>query len=281
MCRRLGPDYVVAHGGEPAKYAALALPRGLPYVYLVIGSSHPRLKSRFRRALHRYYSRRASALGVVSAALAEEAEREHGIAPERIHVIPNGRDPNIYQPAASPQTSRRLQVIFVGRLDEQKRPAWFIDVIRQVRDRGVEAHAVMAGGGPLQDSLRDNAESAGVVLLGSRNDVPTLLVESDILLMTSCPPEGMPGVLIEAGLCGLAVVSTDVPGASDVVENGVTGLLVDVDDMPGLVHALHRLLVDHDLRRGMGSQARQRCLSRFSIDASVDRWEKLLGQLAS
>ena len=53
-------------------------------------------------------------------------------------------------------------------------------------------------------------------------------------MFTSLPPgEGMPGVLIEAGLSGLATVSTRVPGARDVIEDGVTGFLVDIDDKRG------------------------------------------------
>jgi glycosyltransferase involved in cell wall biosynthesis len=112
-------------------------------------------------------------------------------------------------------------------------------------------------------------------LLGERHDVPELLRSSDILLFTARPPEGMPGVLIEAGLSGLPVVSTRVPGAAEVIDDGVTGRLVDVDDITGMVSAVRYLLADDEGRAQMGQWARERCSSLFSFEATADKWEKL------
>ena len=118
-------------------------------------------------------------------------------------------------------------------------------------------------------------------MLGRRDDVATLLAGSDIFVFTSLPPgEGMPGVLIEAGLSGLATVSTRVPGARDVIEDGVTGLLVDIDDKTGLIAAVDRLVGDAALRQSMGHQARQRCLERFTLETSARQWRELFGRLS-
>jgi glycosyltransferase involved in cell wall biosynthesis len=119
-------------------------------------------------------------------------------------------------------------------------------------------------------------------MVGSRDDVPRLMAESDVFVFPSLPAgEGMPGVLIEAGLSGLATVSTRVPGARDVVEEGVTGLLVDIDNKLGFIEAVGRLVSDEELRRSMGERARQRCLQRFTLEASARRWRGLLSQLES
>ena len=105
-------------------------------------------------------------------------------------------------------------------------------------------------------------------MLGRRSDVPQLLSESDIFVFTSLPPgEGMPGVLIEAGLSGLATVATRVPGARDVIEDGVTGLLVDIEDKPGMTDAVRRLVSDRALREAMGQKARTRCMDMFTLQA--------------
>jgi glycosyltransferase involved in cell wall biosynthesis len=86
----------------------------------------------------------------------------------------------------------------------------------------------------------------------------------------------MPGVLIEAGMSGLPVVTTAVPGADDVVANGETGLVVGVDDTEGLLRATRALVVDARRRRQMGAAARDRCVSRYGIEASTRAWQAVI-----
>ena len=86
----------------------------------------------------------------------------------------------------------------------------------------------------------------------------------------------MPGVLIEAGLAGLATVATRVPGARDVIEDGVTGLLVDIEDKAGLIDAVRRLVSDRALREAMGHKARTRCMDMFTLQTSVEHWHEVL-----
>jgi glycosyltransferase involved in cell wall biosynthesis len=117
-------------------------------------------------------------------------------------------------------------------------------------------------------------------MLGRRDDVPDLMTASDIFVFTSLAPgEGMPGVLIEAAMAGLATVATRVPGARDVVEEGVTGFLVDIDDQAGLIDSVRRLITDPELRVSMGRRARQRAIEMFSLEASVENWHRVLDPL--
>ena len=275
--REMRPEVVVAHGGEPAKYLAMAAPRYLPVVYLSIGSAHPNLRRSMSRALHRWYTRRADVLVAVSSDVAAEAQFLHGIPEERVVVIPNGRDAEVFKPAERREGPVRL--IFVGHLDAGKRPQRFIELVAELRRRGHEVEARMVGEGPLADEIRPAAEAAGVDMLGRRDDVPRLMADSDLLVLTSRPPEGMPGVLIEAGLSGLAAVSTRIPGSADVIDDGVTGVLVDVDDFPGLVDATRVLVTDRERRVGMGRRARALCLERFTFEATSDRWLRVLSAL--
>lgn len=276
---RLGPVALVAHGGEPAKYLAFAA-GGVPYVYLMIGSSHPLMRRRISRFLRRLYVGRAAALVAVSNELAEEVRDESGIDNGRLRVIPNGRDPAQYRPRSS-MGADIPRVLFVGHLDDQKRPLLFVDVVHQVSSRGVGCRAAIVGSGPLLETVTIEARRAGIEVLGSRDDVPELLAAADLLVLTSRPPEGLPGVLIEAGLCGLPVVTTDVPGAREVVEDGVTGLIVDIDDEEGLVEAVASLLADEARRATMGREARTRCVNKFSLDTSADLWQELLERVSA
>ena len=120
------------------------------------------------------------------------------------------------------------------------------------------------------------AAACGVELLGSRSDVPELLRRSDVLVFTSRPTgEGMPGVLIEAGLSGLPAVSTPVPGADTVLADGYTGIIVD-DSVGTMVEAVEQLLDDPVRRAAMGAAARRRCESEFSLDLMAERWRAAL-----
>ena len=278
--RELRPVVVVAHGGEPAKYAALAAPRRLPIVYLSIGSAHPGLRRPWSKALHRSYIRRADVVVAVSSDVAEEARGLHEVPTDRLVVIPNGRDADVFRPGDS-RREGPVRLIFVGHMDPGKRPDRFVEMVAALRQRGVEVEARMVGEGPLADEIRPLAEAAGVALLGRRDDVAELMADSDLLVLTSRPPEGMPGVLIEGGLSGLASVSTRIPGSGDVIDDGVTGVLVDVDDFPAMVDAVQLLATDQGMRLEMGRRAREYCLERFTLEATTDRWRQVLRGLTS
>jgi glycosyltransferase involved in cell wall biosynthesis len=267
---------VVAHGGEPLKYAAFARPRGVRLVYLKIGLTGGALRTGLQRRLLRAAAGRTDAIAAVSDAMAEEARRLLGPAAARVVVIPNGRDPDRFVPRTPGPPGPRPCLAFVGQLEADKRPQLFCALVRALRRRGAALDAVLVGDGPLLDDLRPVAASAGVVLLGARADVPEVLASCDVLVFCGAGREGMPGVLIEAGLCGLPALATAVPGAADVIEDGVTGFVVGVDDQDALVARASRLVADRGLRERMGSAARGRCVEHFSIQSSAWRWQALL-----
>lgn len=155
-----------------------------------------------------------------------------------------------------------------------------MEVVARLRDEGIALRAQMIGGGPLSDVLADQAHKAGVDMLGSRADVADLLRQADLLVFTSLPEgEGMPGVLIEAGLSGLPAVATDVPGVRSVLADGETGLVVGVDDLPAMTTAAGGLLLDPERRATMGRAARERCSERFSMDTVGAQWVDMLEPL--
>ena len=271
------PAVVVAHGGEPLKYAVLA---GVPrhrLVYYKIGVGDARLHG-MKRRLHRFFQARACRVAVVSRAAADEAIAL-GTPSPRVVVIPNGRDPDEYRPGNRDVGDGPVRLVFVGQLDASKRPEQFVALTRALRASGCAVEGVMAGTGPRLAAVHAAAPGAGVEVLGSVGDVPELLAGSDILVFTGGPPEGMPGVLIEAGLAGLPVVTTDVPGAGDVVADGVTGFVVPVDDFAALERATRSLVDDEEQRRAFGLSARARCASEFGLESSVRRWHDLLAEM--
>lgn len=276
--RRLRPDVVVTHGGEALLYVVPVLPRRTVLVHKRIGIASEARLNAAKRWLHRAAMRRAAAVAAVSAETLEETRRVFGLPEDRLHLLPNGRDPDAYRPRAQWAGSEPA-LLYVGELEAVKRPERFIALVAALRVQGVALRASMAGSGPLVEPLGPDASAAGVELLGRRADVPELLATSDVLCLTS-RTEGMPGVLIEAGLAGIPAVTTDVSGARAVVEDGVTGFVVPVEDFDALCARTRQLLESPELRRRMGRAARERCVEHFSIDVSADRWADLLARVA-
>lgn len=138
----------------------------------------------------------------------------------------------------------------------------------------------MAGDGPLAAVLATEAANAGVEMMGARSDVPELLRSSDVFVFTSrSEGEGLPGVLIEAALSGLPIVTTDVPGARDVVDDGVTGYVVPEPPSHDLAKRVAQLVDDRSLRQRMGAAGRARAEERFTLQATSGMWRELLTSL--
>jgi glycosyltransferase involved in cell wall biosynthesis len=134
------------------------------------------------------------------------------------------------------------------------------------------------GSGPDEEALRQQARELGLddkqVFRGLTTDLDAALSTASIYALPS-REEGFPIALMEAMAYGLPSVAFDcAPGIRELLEDEVTGLLVNPGNVPGFAGALERLMKDADLRRRMGGQARE-SVDRFSPDAIVDRWEQL------
>ena len=278
---QLDPVCVVAHGGEPLKYLVPAMVgKKRPLAYYAIGTYGASVGRSIQVALWHQLLRRVDAVAAEGDEVAEECTRLLGVPADMVTMTPNGRDPEVFRPLLGGRQDDRPVVTFVGALTEGKRPDRFVEAVAAMRARGLEFRAVLIGDGILRARVESPARDAGVEMLGSRSDVAELLGRSDVMVFPSRPQgEGMPGVLIEGGLCGLPIVATDVPGVRSVIEDGTTGFIVDPEDLDGMVAALSRLVEDRELRTRMGDAARARCVEQFSIGAVGSLWLKVLTPL--
>lgn len=278
LIRSCGASLVVAHGGEALKYALLAAGRR-PTLYYKVGLSTAEIQRPAHRMFYRFLTRRTACVVGNSKAILAQVSALFNIPASRQALIPNGRDPEVYRPLESGELpANPARILFVGQFEDGKRPQLFLDAIELLREEGgAPFEALMAGDGPLRKALGQRATSLGVQLLGSRSDVPELMRKAAVVVMTSAPDtEGMPGVLIEAGLSGIPVVTTLAAGVADVVEDGRTGWIV-LNSRPEELAARIRLLIeDPRLRKVQGAAARERCVERFSIDATAHLWRDLV-----
>ena len=278
---RLRPALVVAHGSDPLKYLVPAQAgRARSLAYYAIGTYAGNPAHTMQRLLWRFLMSRAEVVAACGYEVQDECTTLFGVPPERVIMTPNGRDPDRFHPRTEDRVRPGLLVVFVGALTEGKRPGRFIEVVAALRAKGYALRAHLIGDGPLRDSLVGVAADAQVEMLGSRSDVDELLRSADVMVFPSLPAgEGLPGVLIEAGLSGVPVVCTDVPGVRTIVVDGETGLIVPEQDADAMASAVARLLDDEALRRSLGGAARRRCAEQFSIQTASRIWSGLIEPL--
>lgn len=281
---RTRPDVVVSHGGEPLKYLRLAMPRGCALVYYRIGTANEHLARPWHRHLYRSIVAKSQLLVAVSDDTAAEARDLFDVPQEKIVVVPNTRDPEVVRrrpPEGGARHGDEVVVLAAGHVSAAKGTDRFERAIVELRRRGLAVRGVVAGEGPMQAELAARADASGLEVLGHVADMVELFSRCDVFAFPGVDREGMPGVLIEAGLCELPVVATAVPGVRDVVEDGVTGLVIDPADDAALCERLAQLVADPELRRAMGAAGRARCVERFSIDRVAEQWRRALAPLLS
>jgi glycosyltransferase involved in cell wall biosynthesis len=170
----------------------------------------------------------------------------------------------------------------VGRLALQKGQRHLIAAMPLLLERVPRAHAVIAGGGDLEEYLRDLSLEVGVSdrvhVLGPRRDVPALMHAIDVFAMPSIW-EGFGLVLLEAMAAGCPIVASRVATIPEVVVDGETGLLVPAGDPVALAEAIADLAHDSVRARRMGEAGRQRLRQQFSIEKMVGDTELLYRDL--
>ena len=176
-------------------------------------------------------------------------------------------------------SSQKLQCAFIGRVTRIKRPDRFLDVVGEIKRRGLDLEFFIAGDGELLESCRARIarEDLPVKILGWQSNIERVLAAADIVILTS-DNEGTPLSLIQAGMSSLPVVTTRVGSVPEVVIDGVTGFVTDLD-VQKIADALEELAKSAELRARMGASAQEFTLSSFGVDRLVNDHELLYKKL--
>ncbi|WP_210358726.1 glycosyltransferase family 4 protein [Sphingomonas beigongshangi] len=157
-----------------------------------------------------------------------------------------------------------IAVGFLGRLVKEKGLDVFADVLAELRRRGVRHKALVIGKGPAEDWFAQVAPGAVFAGFQSGDDLGRAVASMDVFFNPSIT-ETFGNVTTEAMAAGVPVVAARATGAVDLVEDGVTGFLVDPTDVAGYVDAIARIAADPGLRAGMGAAGHER--------ATAYRWD--------
>lgn len=228
--------------------------------------------------------RGASAVVVNAHAIAELVSRR-GVPRGCVQEIPNLLDVAEFdRQAAIPfSCQERLppppRAMAVARLDPEKNTSMLLMALRILLDRGDRVSLVIAGDGVERARLEQEARSRGleanVCFLGESPDVPSLLRQAQIGVLSPSSNEGLSNSILEYMAAGLPCIVTDCGGNRELVVHGETGFVVPSGDVDAMAEAMHRLVREPVLAADMGRRGRARVLASFTPAPVLDRFARL------
>jgi len=220
----------------------------------------------------------ANAIILTSQEAKQYVSSTFGIPSDKIAVIPNYIDTDLFRPLNIEKIPNRL--IFVGRFAEEKN---LLNLLMAIKDVP-HIELVLVGNGTLESTLREfahrhaiNVNFAGRV---PNDQLPELLNSAEVFVLPSLY-EGNPKALLEAMACGLSVIVTPVEGNQEVVEHKVNGYITSGTTAEAIREAIIEVLSNEKLRRQLGEKARSFIEDNYSVDALLQKELRLLASLST
>jgi colanic acid/amylovoran biosynthesis glycosyltransferase len=288
LAREMQPDVVHAHWMIPAGMVAMSLKRrlGIPYVLTVHGADAYALQGRVFRAMKARVSREAHTVSAVSRDIASVIGLPEAEAAAL--TVPMGVDVEAIRGVVGERSPVHGRFLFVGRLAEKKG----VDVLVEAMDGVAGGSLVVVGDGPERPALESLATRVGVAsrvtftgrlpkarVMDQLRQAHALVIPSRVA--RSGDQEGTPVVLAEAMAAGVPVIASRLGGMAELVQPGLTGLVVE----PGSVRSLREALVEaltrpDDLRR-LATEAAERMPQTLDIGVTSDRYRRFIESAAS
>jgi glycosyltransferase involved in cell wall biosynthesis len=278
----------VLHAHATALFTAIGGSFCPPYP-VVVWHDHCGHQQTVPRSLRPYRSAAFRVAGVISVNefLADWARTQLKIPRDRVWYVPNFVSTDSVEEAVPTLPGKPgMRIVCVANLRPQKAHLDLLHalaiVVREFRD----AHVLLVGREAEPEYARSVRESIGalglgenVSMLGERRDVAAILRQCNVGVLSSVS-EGFPLALVEYGLAGLPVVTTDVGQCSEVLDAGQAGLLAPAGQPDALAAAVIRLLASEPLRARLGARLRQRVIDRYGRDSVVERVSQVYDTVA-
>jgi glycosyltransferase involved in cell wall biosynthesis len=310
LIKSFKPDVVHTHAAKPGALGRLAAAASKVPVILhtfhghVFHSYFNAVKSNVFINTERYLARKSDAIIAISEQQKKELVQQFRIAPERkFHVVPLGFDLDRFQTNVDEKRKKfrsefgleddTIAIGIIGRLVPVKNHYLFLKAINYVLNHSNrKIKAFIIGDGETRPDLENVARETNVafttekdpehphplVFTSWRSDVDTINAGLDIVCLTSVN-EGTPVSLIEAQAANKPIVSTKVGGISDIVLEGETALLADVQDAEAFCNHLLSLVENDELRIRLGSNSSHHVMERFSYQRLMNDMSGLYNQL--
>lgn len=181
-----------------------------------------------------------------------------------------GVDENLFQFTHEPQNAI-ITVLFASRMLRSKGVNTIIEASKILIENNVNSQIIFAGildydsPDSVNESILQEWASDGLIMwLGEVSNMPDLINRSNIVIMPTAYQEGIPRIIIEALACGRPVITTDVAGCNEIIDDGINGLIIPVNNPMALVEAIIKLVDQPELRRNMGINGRKLFLRKYS-----------------
>ncbi|MDD2922522.1 MAG: glycosyltransferase [Anaerolineales bacterium] len=288
VLRRLAPDIVHSWTIHDNPYAGIA--GWLAGVKVRWGSARDSIHAKGFGGLPAFYKWLAFNIVsriVVNAESIYEELSSKGISANKISLLPNcveisaDAEPMELSQFGVPENGALIGL--VGNLRKKKNHFMFIEGMERVLSKHPNAYGIIVGQ-PIPDEmeyhqelktkLSDSKLAKRVFLTGFRDDVPALMRQMTIFCMTS-DYEGTPNAILEAMAAAKPVIATRVGGIPNMVEDGVSGFLVEAGDANSLANAINKLLLDPALAEAMGQAGREIVEARFGCGQVIAQLQNL------
>jgi len=241
-------------------------------------------RSKTMRWIARPVFRKAIYITAVSSFLKEELQRHLCLEAEKIQVLPMPPEVAKFQVRPLPQNETKV-ILNISHFTQQKRLGVFMEACSRLKERGHRFKALCVGGGPLREklerqvadlSLQDSVELREAV---PSDEVASLYHNCDLCVLCS-EEEGFGLTLVEAQLCGRPVVGTDSGGIRDIIEDGVNGLSVPVNQPEALADAIGKIFDDPELASRLALQGAESSAKRFNPETLAALYYSILSRTA-
>jgi glycosyltransferase involved in cell wall biosynthesis len=293
LIKREGYELIFTNSAKADIYGSMAgRMSGRPVVWRLHDIITAEAFNRLNRTLFRISARLFAARILAVSNASAEALIDLGADKNKLIVVYNGIDlalKSMDRKAIRKELGINASIPLaglVGRLVDWKGPDLFLQAAALVAEEMKQARFVLVGDAifgekSYAEDLRSLAARLGiadsVVFTGFRDDVPDIMASLDVLVHASILPDPLPTVLIEAMSLSKPVIASNDGGVPEIVEDGVTGLLVPPGDVKALAAAMLRLLGDRKEALHMGKMGRKRAEEIFDIEkTAVELQDRLL-----
>lgn len=232
--------------------------------------------------------KRADYIGALSIAHLKSSKVAPYVDWNRVVEMPNGVDVKKFCPREKKQglvreynLEGKTVVLFVGNLQPFKGLHLLIDSISRIKDRNIVL--LVVGGGYNESEYKKQARERGVeervIFAGPKSpekDLPDYYNLGDFLVLPSLHSESFGLVVLEAMASGIPAIVSELPGPSQLVENGKTGLYVKIGDVEDLKNKIEYLAKEKEIRQHMGAEARKKVLEKYNWESIGKLLEKTL-----
>jgi len=292
LYKELSPDVILQYTIKPNIYGSMAAGMlGIPVISNISGLGtvflNDSLSSKVARFLYKVALRTPKKVFFQNSYDKELFVSSKLVKEEQTGLLPgSGINTELFKPSSHEKTNNVIQFLCVARLVRDKGIKEYEAAAEQLKKKYDNVEFAILGafypGNPTAISKEEMAqwEEENIInYLGTNDDVRSVMIEADCIVLPSYR-EGLSRVLLEAASLEKPIVTTNVPGCREVVDDGVNGYLCEVKDADSLAEAMEKMIVlTNEQRKVMGQKGREKVIAEFDEKLVIAKYKSAISEL--